>query len=154
VNAGQVSAIKLPFPAPRRFYLTVMKATGKDTQGLEYPTLVLSYVGLKSKSTPDENLLADINAVQVNFDPGEQESEAGIELLCFLTPRKELLDFADARYLYASVNPVQANKIIQKMHDFGRWALVINTDAYMFRSLIDDDSGEVMESVLEFRMLN
>lgn len=143
------TATKLPFDDPAQFTLTTLRSTGQFQN--DYPTFSISYVG--RNSVPDENILVDIQAFSSPFTAGS-DKECELELVAFFQPKQELLGFAHSGYFTAIVNTREANDFFRRIGDLGRYMVLINTDTYTYKALVDDASGEVVEASIEHRFLN
>ena len=144
------TANKIQLALPTNFYISVLKSTGQYSQ--EYPTFTLSYLG--SYDIPDEDVLGDIQAFSTEFMPEEGQDLTNLTIMAFLIPKKELLDFSDSLYLNVPVPTKETNQIFHKIQELGRYVVIINTETYCYRALVDDDSGEVLEASVEYRFLN
>lgn len=154
-NASR-TANRLPLPEPRLITISIMRGTGSFAQ--EYPTFSLSYVGYpipEFEQGPSlEDILSDVQAVAINFSPAAGEAETGIEIIAFTQPKKELLDFADSFFVQGIVPTKPTNDIFRRIQDLGRYVVLVNTDYFVYRALIDDSTGELLEMQLEHRFLN
>lgn len=139
---------RTPYPKPKSFSLAFLKSTS----GTVFPTFVASYVGCDPKQVPEPDMLGDINAVTVNFEK-MKGGDSPLDLTTFLTPKKELLDFAHSLYFSILAETKPAAKFMEDIVDLGKFSFMINTDYYTYRALIDEPSGEVLESQVEFRYL-
>lgn len=144
------TAIKLQFPLPTNLYISIMKSTGQFSA--EYPTFTLSYLG--GVEFPDDNMLGDIQAFSNVFLPEPGQPLTKLTITAFLQPKKELLDFSDSMSVEISVPTKETNQIFHRIEADGRYVILINTDTYCFKALVDDESGEVLESSIDYRFLN
>lgn len=142
------TATRSPYPKPKTFSLAYLKSSSGST----FPTFVASYVGCEHKLVPEPEMLGDINAVTVNFVK-MKGGDSPLDLITFLTPQKELLDFAHSLYFSILAETKPAAKFMEDIAELGKFAFMINTDYYSYRALIDEPSGEVLESQVEFRYL-
>lgn len=142
---------KDPFALPRRFTLSHIGPNGSHES---YPVLMASYIGMGYDGVPDPDELGEISAIAMDFEHEEGKQDGDLEVVCFLTPQKELLDFAHSRYYALTVDASQTSKFLKQVEQQGRFVFIINTDWYTFRVLVDDQNGEIAESSLEIRYLN
>ena len=145
------TANKLQFLPPKKIVIAILKSTGQFSQ--EYPTFLLSYMSMPIDSTPDDQTLSDIQAFQINFDPQDMK-EANLEIVAFTQPREELLDFADSYFIHCEVDTKGTNAIMLKIQQLGRYVIMINTEFYTYRALVEDETGEVLEAAIDYRMVN
>lgn len=143
------TARRLPLPNPRQFFASIISSTGAF--GVEYPTFTLSYVDCDL--VPDDSTLGDIQAFSVDFNPDPNDEFTPLTITAFLQPRKELLDLSDSVFLKIGTPTKETNKILHRIQNDGRYIVVINTSFYFYRALVDDYSGEVLESSIEYRFL-
>lgn len=143
------TAVKLPLPMPVHFSLAIIATTGANFKA--YPTFTLSYMG--ADEIPDDNILGDIQAFSTDFRPDPKDETTMLELTAFLQPKKELLDFSHSIYLRIPVPVLETNSMFHKIEDCGRFVVIINTEAYCYKALVDDDSGEVLEASIDYRFL-
>jgi hypothetical protein len=141
---------KQPLPAPSRFFLGMLATSGSSTR--EYPTFTLSYIG--SREIPDHDMLGDIQAFSTTFEPKQGDKTTLLDMVAFLQPKKELLDFADSVYVSVPVPTLETNSMFRKIEEYGRYVVLINTEVFLYRALVDDDSGEVLEASIEYRYLS
>lgn len=144
------TANKTALPAPSHFALAIMSTSGDLHR--EYPTFSLSYLGCNA--TPSDGLLGDIQAFATNFEPNLSDTHTTLEIVAYLQPRKELLDFSDSIYLKIEVPVKETNSMFHRIEESGRYVVLINTEYYCYRALVDDGSGEVLESSIEYRYLS
>ena len=145
-----VAARKIPLPTPKGVYLTILSTTGSIRT--EYPTVTLSYLGSKSPP-PCTDFLCDIQAFATNFTADPESEMSPLELVAYVTPRLELLDFSDGHYLNWEVDTKATNDFFKRVSVDGRYAVIINTDHYTYRALVDEASGDILEALAEHRVL-
>lgn len=145
------TANKIPLPPPRIFSIALLRSTGQYSN--EYPTFSLSYVGMPEDDVPDYDMIGDIQAFSSPFTAGTGE-ETELELIAFFQPRNDLLGFADSAFIKVPVNTKSANEFFRTIGDLGQYVVIINTDTFMYRALVDDSTGEVLEAAFDYRLLN
>ena len=151
MTAGlNAAARKIPLPTPKNVYLRILCATGGIRT--EYPTVVLSYLNAKT-TPPNPDFLCDIQAFATNFEADPEAKESDFEFVAYVTPRDELMDFSDGHYLKCKVDTMPSNDFFKKVEAAGRYAVIINTEFYTYRALVDDESGEILEAMTEHRVL-
>lgn len=147
------TANKLSFLPPSKFVMAIVKATGQF--GAEYPTIILSYMDKKESETPDNDTLVDIQAFSLNLIPIDGSIvDADVEIVAFAQPRKELMDFADS-FVFTITLPVDVvSPIFERIDEDGRYVVMVNTQLYSYKALVDDESGEVIEASIDYRRAN
>jgi hypothetical protein len=146
------TANKIQFLPPKKISLSILATTGANYA--EYPTITISYIGVPLDSTPDDNVLSDIQAFAVNFEPIPDEVLADINIMAFTQPRKELLDFSDCYVLDFQAPTKSVNPIFKRMAEINQYIIYINTEFYSYKAMVDNDTGEVLEANVEYRMVN
>lgn len=151
-SSNQNAARKFPLPAPRGMYLKVLHSTGSVRT--EYPTIILSYLDVDLKHAPDEDFLTEIQAFSTDFTANPDNVDSELELVAYGMPKEELLDFSDGHFLKCIVDTKKANDFFVKVEELGRYAVLVNTNNFTYRALVDDATGEVLEAVVETRKLH
>lgn len=146
------TAVQLPLETPRKVAMSSVETTGAHK--MAYPTFTLSYFGAKQEDVPDPDHLLDFQAAAINFLAEETEETSTLELVFFLQPKKELMDFAHSKKLELEVNARVASNFLHKIDSARLFCVLINTDHYMYRGLFDNESGEIMEAQIDFRLVN
>jgi hypothetical protein len=146
------SANKIQFLPPKKISLSMLASTGQHHA--EYPTITISYIGVPLDSTPDDLIISDLQAFSVDYLPIEGSTLADINIMAFGQPQKELLDFSDCYTLDFQAPTKSVNPIFVKMRDLGRYMIYINTEFYSYKALIDNDTGEILEANVDYRMVN
>lgn len=137
---------RTPFQPPKKFALTMLN----NSSGAKFPTFVISYIGTDKIPNPDT--LCEINAFAVEFEK-MKGPDSPLELVAFLVPRKELLDFAHSLYYSVVADTKPAMEFMEEISQLNRYSVIINTDYYTYRALVDHESNEVLESQVEYRYL-
>jgi hypothetical protein len=140
--------VKLPFPEPSSFSLTKLA----NRLQIEYPTFVVSYMGCPLPDIPNPDKLGEINAIHINFEK-MNGPDSPLEVVAYLTPKQDLLDFAHSHYYSVIADTGPCAKFLEEVASFQRFVLFINTEYFAYKALVDSESGEVIESDLDFRYL-
>lgn len=149
---GSEAIRKLPFPMPASVYLKVMHTTGSIRT--DYPTIMMSYIGMKADHVPSVAFFASINSVALNFEAEEGSEDTPLEIVAYASQKNELLDFSNGYHLDCVVGTQKTSDFFRRIEELGNFALLINTDEFSFSALVEDSSGEIMESSVEYRRLH
>jgi len=129
----------------------VLETTGSIRT--EYPTVMMSYLNASCKKIPDSLFWGAMESFSLNFEAKEGD-DSELELVAFAAPRDELLDFSIGHFLKLIVDTKKTNEFFLKTNELGRYAILVNTDSYTYRALVDDSTGEVLEATAEIRNLH
>lgn len=142
-----------PFETPSRVFLTALKTPGSD---IAYQTVVISYIGVRYDHTPDPVFLTTLEAVELELISIPESSHATFLVTAYheSDPKSDLMEFTHTKYYELQMPAKPASDFLTRAETAGYFALVINTDLYMFRALVNTDTNVILEASVEYRSMN
>lgn len=148
-------AFAKPFETPSKMFLsTVSGVIGKQSK--QYQAITISYRGQDYDTTPDPVFLSTLDAVETELLAEELSTSGKLIVTAYFDadPREDLTEFTHTKYFEFEVPQKPCSDFLVKAEDTGFLVLIINTDLYTYKALVNTDTSVIVESNVEYRTLN